>query len=131
MDAHLDQSETDHRDNQTGDKRWQSKTNTPNHQPQRCVKDAADQNTAVERCQRINPLARHQRDHDGQKRKTGALHNRQGSPNRTDCQRLHQGRHPCKQHRHLDQIQQLWKIGRVRSKAKPRSARNNDCWRDV
>ena len=120
------QCQTDHGDDQPGDERRQRKADAANNQPQGGMKQPANQNAAKKCGQPINPFARHQWNHNGEKGKRRALHDRQLGPNRAKGHRLQEGGKTRKQHRHLDQIQQFGKIRAVRTKTKPGRACNNN-----
>ena len=131
LDAHLDQRETDHHHHKPCHQRRQCKADATDEKAQSGVEQATHQNAAHQNGNGIHTLARDQRDHDRNEGKAGALHDGQARAHRADADGLDQGRQPGKEHRHLDHIDHLWKIGRVRSKTEPGRAADDDRRGDV
>jgi hypothetical protein len=112
-------------------KRRQCKAYAPDHQPKAGMEQPAHQNTAHHNGHRIHALARHKRDHDGDEGEGCALHDGQLCPHWPKGDGLQQCRHTCKEHRHLQHVNQVGEIGRARAKAKPRSPRHDDGGRHI
>ena len=101
------------------------------HGAQQSVEHAADDHAAQHGRQRVNALARDQRDHDRHEGEAGALDDRQARADRADADGLDQRRDAGEEHRHLDHVDQCGKSGRVRPEAEPGRAGDDDGGRHV
>ena len=95
------------------------------------MKQPADQNAAIERGEPIDAFSGHQRDHDRDKGKAGALNDGKFRANRADPDRLKQRRDAGKEHRHLDHVEQFGEVRRIGPKTKPRCARHDNRGRHI
>ena len=131
LDTHLDQRQADHQYDQPCHQRRQGKPQAANEGAQEKVENATNHHARHQPGQTGHALARHRRDHHRQKGKRGALHNRQAGANRPHADGLKQRGNAGKQHRHLNHVDHVWKIGAVRAKAKASRARHDDGGGDV
>ena len=74
------------------------------------MEQTPDKNPAHNRGHGINPLARHQRNHNRHKGKAGPLDDRKARANRAHAHRLDQCGNTSKDHAHLDHIDHHRKI---------------------
>ena len=97
------------------------------------MEQATDDDTAKQCRHRLNTLARHKRDHDRDKGKGRALHNRQAGANGSKPDGLKQRRNAGKQHRHLNKVGHIRKTLRPRIRPEPEtgSPRNDNRRRHV
>jgi len=131
FNANLHQRQADHQHDQARHQRRQREADFADKQPKEGMEQPADDNTRHQPGKPGRACADHGGDHHGQKRKTGALYDGKFRTNRSYADGLDQRRHPGKEHRHLDQVDQRRNIRVGRAKAETCHACDDDSRRHV